>query len=70
MERKSEMVKEYDTEQDFHVDEQKLSREGWTVEPTANQGEAPGFVDRIRALFSRGSAPSRIVVTYTRQRPT
>lgn len=69
MERKT-MVREYDTEQDFHVDEQKLSREGWSVEPSVNQGQTPGLIERIRARFTRGATPARLVVTYTRQQPT
>ena len=67
MERTAVMVREYDTQQDFHTDELKLSREGWSVEPTRNQAPELGLVARIRARFTR--TPARLVVTYTRQRP-
>lgn len=69
MERQTEMVREYTTQQEFHTDEQKLNREGWTVQPTALPDQKPGLVERIRARFMPTAAPARLVVTYTRQRP-
>jgi hypothetical protein len=69
MERTTTLVREYDTEQDFHTDELTLSRQGWSVEPTANLAPKLGVLARIRARFSRTPTPERLVVTYTRQRP-
>jgi hypothetical protein len=67
MERTTRMVREYDTQQDFHTDELTLSWQGWSVEPTVKQAAKLGVVARIRARFT--PTPERLVVTYTRQRP-
>lgn len=70
MQRKAIMVREYTSQQDFHADEQKLSREGWSVEPTARD-EQPGMLARLRARFTRGATPSSTFeVTYSRQQPS
>jgi|GEM_PF-4337057 len=70
MERKTIMVREYTSEQDFHVDEQKLSREGWSVELAGKEEQQPGWLARIRARFTSAPEASPLVVTYSRQQPS
>lgn len=69
MERKTVMVREYTSEQDFHVDEQKLSREGWSVEPAVSQKSAT-LIERLRSRITRKPAPAPLVVTYSRRQPS
>jgi hypothetical protein len=70
MERKSVMVKEYATRHEFNVDELKLSREGWSVDPPASPDRSQGLLTRIRARLSRQPAPVLpLVVTYRRGQP-
>lgn len=70
MDRKTEMVRTYTSQHDFQVDEQKLSREGWSVEPTVSQDQRRGLLERIRARMRGVSTPVSLVVTYSRQRPS
>ena len=67
--KRTTMVREYVSEQEFHTDEQKLSREGWSVEPTMRQEPKQGLFDRMRSRFTRKPQPS-LVVTYSRQQPS
>ncbi len=69
MQRKTVMVREYTSEQDFHVDEQKLSREGWSVEQAVNAERQLGWLDRVLTRFTRKPPSAPLVVTYSRQRP-
>lgn len=74
MERKSVMVREYATRQEFNLDEQKLSREGWSVEPTVNDAPQLSLLARIKSRFVRPAtaataAPAAFVITYSRTRP-
>jgi hypothetical protein len=68
MEHTTVLVREYADEQDFHTDEQKLGREGWSVQSTANGAEKQSLLMRIRARFAPTQA-ARLVVTYQRQVP-
>ncbi len=69
MQRKAVMVRAYTSEQDFHVDEQTLSREGWSVEPAVNAERKLGWLDRVRTRFTRNPPSAALVVTSSRQRP-
>jgi hypothetical protein len=69
MDHKTVMVREYTNEQDFHMDEQKLSREGWSVEPVASKKPST-LIDRLRSHITRKPAPVPLVVTYSRRRPS
>lgn len=68
MERATEMVREYGDEQDFHTDEQKLGREGWSVQSAVNQAETHGLLNRFLSRFSAPRQP-HFVVTYNREKP-
>jgi hypothetical protein len=69
MQSKTVMVREYTSAQDFHLDEQKLSREGWSVEPAVNVDRQPNLLDRVRARFTRKPPTPALVVTYSRRQP-
>jgi hypothetical protein len=68
MEHTTSMVREYADEQEFHVDEQKLGREGWSVQSTEDGAKRQGLLTRIRARFAPVQS-RRLVITYHRQAP-
>lgn len=69
LERKTIMVREYTSEQDFHVDEQTLSREDWSVELAGNVEQQPNWLARVGTRFTLTPPAVSRVVTYSRQQP-
>ena len=68
MEHATVLVREYDNQQDFTTDEQKLGQEGWSVQSTVNPFQQQGVVKSILGRFTR--KPAQLVVTYHRERPS
>jgi hypothetical protein len=68
MEHTTVLVREYADEREFHMDEQKLGREGWSIQSTPNGAEKQSMLTRIRARFAHAQ-PTRLIVTYHRQVP-
>ncbi len=68
MARATEMTREYTTTADFHTDELKLGQEGWSVQSTNDEQTKPSRLSRLMARFN--PKQQRIVVTYSRQRPS
>ncbi len=70
MERKTAMVRAYTSGLGVHVDEQNLSREGWSVEPAVKAEQQVNRLARVRASFTRTPPAARHLVTDSRWRPS
>jgi hypothetical protein len=68
MARATELIREYTTTAELHTDELRLGQEGWSIESTTDEQANQGRLSRLLARFN--PKPPRIVVTYSRQRPS
>ena len=69
MVHKTTMTREYADANAFHLDEQKLGQQGWSVDSTNGATETKSLMQRIMARFVP-TKPGPLVVTYSRPRPS